>query len=690
MLPRPSRLAPVVLGVFLFVCSVGIHAGNGAAQTVDISDLGQGAIPLNGLWQFHVGDNRAWAEPGFDDTNWERLRADAPWQDQGHARYSGFAWYRRRLSISAGSSSPGSLAVLMPPVDYAYELYWNGRLVGSYGKMPPHPVYLVPTLHTFGLGSPSEGVLAIRAWKPYLGSLQDNLIGADDLDTQAPVIGVTQVVAALKGEQDYRRQLKWQAVSILYVIYGLIALIGFIAWLRDRSQWFLFWMAVFLSDPCLDNILGHWNFIAQRNINWALNQPADAAGTLALWFLLLWLLGLRDLRPLMRFTKVAAATLLSISLLDAAIALFAPFTSQPGPAQAVETIATALLVPFSLYTLVPVAVALRLRRKIDHSRWIVAATTALAQTVYFLGQAGDQSQFLTGWSLSKSLNHLAFSIRGSLIFPQSVADAVVLISVVYAVYRFSMENRRRQISLEQEFQNARELQQVLIPEALPEIPGFTLTSAYRPALEVGGDFFQIISIGSGSTLVVLGDVSGKGLKAAMTVSLIVGAVHMAAETTSSPADILSALNRRLHGRLNGGFATALALRLDRSGSCVIACAGHPAPFLNAQEISLPGELPLGLDTTARYEERPLVVNAGDRLTLYTDGLLEARSANGELFSFARLKELCAEGCNATEAADTAVHFGQDDDITVLTLTRLQSDGQPDRHKSSSVLAPSAA
>ena len=156
-----------------------------------------------------------------------------------------------------------------------------------------------------------------------------------------------------------------------------------------------------------------------------------------------------------------------------------------------------------------------------------------------------------------------------------------------------IENRRQQSALEQEFKNARELQQVLVPEALPSLPGFAMTSAYRPAQEVGGDFFQIIPLDGGSTLIVLGDVSGKGLKAAMAVSLIVGAARMVADFSKSPAEILSGLNRRLYGRLQGGFATCIALRLDPDGNCAIASAGHPAPFLNQEELNLPGALPLG-------------------------------------------------------------------------------------------------
>ncbi len=100
----------------------------------------------------------------------------------------------------------------------------------------------------------------------------------------------------------------------------------------------------------------------------------------------------------------------------------------------------------------------------------------------------------------------------------------------------------RQAAIERELQSARELQQILIPETLPQLPGYALTSAYIPAQEVGGDFFQVIPLDgehADSTLIVLGDVSGKGLKAAMAVSVIVGAVRSLADFTSSPAEILA-------------------------------------------------------------------------------------------------------------------------------------------------------
>jgi serine phosphatase RsbU (regulator of sigma subunit) len=266
-----------------------------------------------------------------------------------------------------------------------------------------------------------------------------------------------------------------------------------------------------------------------------------------------------------------------------------------------------------------------------------------------------------------------FTLFGNSFSVQILLRTLLFLSIVYAVIRYSMANRQRQTNLEREFQNARELQQILVPETLPAIPGFTLTSAYRPAQEVGGDFFQIIPLEGalqGSTLIVLGDVSGKGLQAAMTVSLIVGAVRTLAKFAPQPAQMLAEINQRLHGRLQGGFATCIAVLLNPDGSCFLASAGHPAPFLNQRELELPGALPLGLDLGSTYQQVPIQLREGDHFSLYTDGLLEARNASGELYGFERLEVLFGARPSASQASDEAVAFGQEDDVTVLTLTRV--------------------
>jgi len=156
----------------------------------------------------------------------------------------------------------------------------------------------------------------------------------------------------------------------------------------------------------------------------------------------------------------------------------------------------------------------------------------------------------------------------------------------------------------------------------------------------------------------------------MAVPMIVGAIRTLVETTTSPAGILEGLNRRLYGRMQGGFTTAIALSLDANGYCTLASGGHPSPFLNEHELEVPGAFPLGLAPTVTYEETTLQLDTSDYLALYTDGLLESRNSSGELYSFERLQGLFASVPTAEQAAHAAVAFGQDDDITVLTLKRI--------------------
>jgi serine phosphatase RsbU (regulator of sigma subunit) len=351
--------------------------------------------------------------------------------------------------------------------------------------------------------------------------------------------------------------------------------------------------------------------------------------------------------------------------------------------QIADAITTVPSVTFEGIPTVLVAIAIFKRKRLDSARWLVAILAFLSATVYWVENASGQGVRYTHWTLADRIEAPLFTVVGNNFSLPTILRTLLFLSIVYAVIRYTLDSRRRQNAMEQELQNARELQQVLVPETLPSLAGFQLTSAYRPAQEVGGDFFQIIplppqqtsfaggpGVDEGSTLIVLGDVSGKGLKAAMAVSMIVGAVRTLVETTSRPAEILAGLNRRLFGRLQGGFATAVALRLDGDGTCTIACAGHPAPFVNDEELIFPGTLPLGVLPKAVFEESRIQLGERDQLALYTDGLLEARSQSGDLYSFGRLKTLFASRPTAEQAADAAVNFGQDDDITVLTLTRL--------------------
>ena len=223
--------------------------------------------------------------------------------------------------------------------------------------------------------------------------------------------------------------------------------------------------------------------------------------------------------------------------------------------------------------------------------------------------------------------------------------------------------------LDGEMAAAREVQRVMVPEKLPLISGYAIESVYRPAAEVGGDFFQVIRLKSGRTLLVIGDVSGKGVSAAMIVSMIVGMLCVVSAYTEEPAEILSELNRRLYGRTHGGFATCLIIRLEAEGQLTFANAGHPPLYLNGRESLSSGSVPLGLMENATYGQSSLEMRAGDRAVLLTDGIPEARNSQGVLLGFPQVESLLRGGANVHTVAETAQHYGQNDDLTVISIAR---------------------
>jgi hypothetical protein len=224
-------------------------------------------------------------------------------------------------------------------------------------------------------------------------------------------------------------------------------------------------------------------------------------------------------------------------------------------------------------------------------------------------------------------------------------------------------------TLEGEMAAAREVQRVMVPDKLPSISGYSIESVYRPAAEVGGDFFQVIRLKSGCTLLVIGDVSGKGVSAAMIVSMIVGMLSVVTTFTEEPAEIMSELNRRLCARKYMEFVTCLMVRLEAEGRLTLANAGHPPPYLNGTEFSLPGSMPLGLVEDAAYDQTALEMRAGEKAVLLTDGVPEARNEQGVLLGFSRVESLLRDGANVQTVAQTAQNFGQNDDLTVISIAR---------------------
>lgn len=168
---RPFCASSVrALSLTLLLACLLLSANRARAQVFQTANPGTGSVAVGGQWQFHTGDDPAWASPAYNDSGWEQLRGDEPWGAQTHPGYTGFAWYRKQIDVTG---SAAKLAILIPPVDDAYEIYWNGKKIGSYGSLPPHAVWwAVGHSAVYALGAaPVSGVLALRVWKAPLSSV---------------------------------------------------------------------------------------------------------------------------------------------------------------------------------------------------------------------------------------------------------------------------------------------------------------------------------------------------------------------------------------------------------------------------------------------------------------------------------------------------------------------------------------
>jgi Stage II sporulation protein E (SpoIIE) len=264
------------------------------------------------------------------------------------------------------------------------------------------------------------------------------------------------------------------------------------------------------------------------------------------------------------------------------------------------------------------------------------------------------------------INWFPFGIRFSL----AQAANVVLTAVLFVLLlRRLLLSVRQQRLLALDVKQAQEVQRVILPETVTAMPGLTIENEYRPAREVGGDFNQIIPHSpDGSLLIVAGDVAGKGLQAGMLVALLVGAIRTAEEVNPDPLFILQALNRRLLGR-GEAHATCLAMRIAADGAVTLANAGHLPPYLNGKPVEVEGALPLGVIDNAGFTVSHFQLQENDRLLLASDGIVEAMDEEGRLFGFERLQDLLQSRLTAAEVATAAQSFGQQDDISVIAVTR---------------------
>jgi serine phosphatase RsbU (regulator of sigma subunit)/predicted ester cyclase len=249
--------------------------------------------------------------------------------------------------------------------------------------------------------------------------------------------------------------------------------------------------------------------------------------------------------------------------------------------------------------------------------------------------------------------------------------------------RLEQEERERE-RVEQELRVARRIQQASLPKVVPRLEGWQIFPYYWPAREVGGDFYDFFDLVDDRVGVVVGDATGHGVPAALVMASARSMLRAVAQASDSPGDVLRRVNDPLATDIPPNmFVTCFYAILEpKSGSLTYANAGHDLPYLHrngdVEELRARG-MPLGLMPEMSYEEKEMVLDTGEGVLFYSDGLVEAHKPEGEMFSFPRLRALIAQhGEEERVLRDvlmeelhsfTGEEWEQEDDITLVTLQR---------------------
>ena len=619
----------------------------------------QGSIKLDGPWRFQAGDDPRWADPGFDDSNWTTVALSQPLTNQGIGAYSGFGWYRLRLepqdlkqfgdltahaplSLFVEGDSVGQLAVYVNGVEAGWTTGMTDRLIEY--QSPP---LAMPLAHT---NPHAPIVLAIRSWAGPTTTIRRGLLDTVELGTQD---AIAERAAAAVGQRWDERAISAMVVTFLFLC---VAGLGGALYLAQQEHSEYLWLALL----CLSVAAG-------GAADAAYGLGAMALGTYRIFTLFAGRVFMAvTLEFVLRFTGSKARRL--IRSVQVAL-LVVPVLTLVHLDAVYDVVSVAAEVVFCALVCVLLFQSWRRGRSdagIMLPPFFLAATADSADTI--LDYAASQH-----WLPEQFASH-RFHLGPVEFGTSTVAYTVFLGSLVAVIlYRFIRVSQDEQRA-NAEISAARSVQALLIPTHLPSNRNFVLDSAYLPVNGVGGDFFQVLPLKDDSLLIVVGDVSGKGLQAAMNSSTLVGALRN--ELSHDPATVLEHLNRVLLGAVATPgavpdldcapcFATCLCARIYPDGTLTIANAGHLSPYQEGRELPLPPGLPLGVIADVRYEQATFQLDHRDRLVFVSDGVVEATNAEGELFGFERTQQVSRE--SARYIAQEARHFGQTDDITVVSL-----------------------
>jgi uncharacterized membrane protein len=633
-----KRLVLTPALMLLGLCVPALTATPTTAAAIEVTQWPSGLIELNQGWLEHDGDKTEWSRPEFDDSVWNTVNL----ADLGPAR-QGWHWYRRRVNFGPDQHE---LRLLIAAGDGTYELFVNGIQVSG-PILRPSPL----------VSRPVEAVFPVSA---------ENGIFEIAFRTRIPpgyaawhLPQFTNVTMGLPTAIEYERQalesqrLYGLAPSICINFLLCLAGLGSLAlYSVQRTQREYVLLGFYLLLVGISNGLSvlQSSGLVPLSANFLIADPLIYVWVIAQIEFTYSFAG----RRVGRIWRVYETSLL-VPLMLAAFTWVGWFASDTYVL--IEAAATA---PVGL--LLSVLLFAWYRQGNREAGWLIlpSLAPAVSTALFDLGTASISLDW-------RAFNFLVEPVQMGPIALQLVDIGTLLFLLSIALVMFFRFSRvsREQARAAAELAAAREIQRYLVPEMLPSLPNYMIEAAYLPAQEVGGDFYQVFPQTDGSIVVVVGDVSGKGLKAAMTSALAIGALRTLAAEISDPSELLSRLNREILRGQESGFITCLCVRLSPSGQMTISNAGHLPPYKNGEELTSEGEPPLGLVHDLVYSESRFDIDCGDSLTLLSDGVVEARGAKDELFGFERTKAISTR--SARDIAAAAQQFGQEDDITVIKL-----------------------
>ena len=683
-MPSRRRASHILSGFLLAALTFLAHAASAPRATSTPSTeihLGDSVAALNGPWKFQVGDSPIdsstgkplWSEAAFDDSSWESIDLTAPrgsfdpiagttgylpgWTARGHKGYWGYAWYRIRVRVN---SRPGAKLALAGPsdVDDIYQAFDDGAFIGAFGDFSGSTPSIYTTrpemfpLPDDSTSAVTDHVLSFRVYmEPYTLNQLDDVGGFHN----PPLLGEQSAVAAqnqVNWDELYRSYAGNLIEALVFTLLGILALSLI---LFDRTDPVYLWIGALLLVTAASawiSVFSTWTeaipYVITAPVRLAVITPLMYAG-----WVMIWRVWFRLRRP--TWVPWLTLGLLALLMLSTSIGQNLFFVLvQPGVENTFHLISLVVRLAIAALLLWTVFQGI-IEQGLEG--WIAVPAVLLAGLAEFATEL-NFFHIVPTW--------FPFGLQ---ISTRQLANFMLVAALSLLLVRRLIKSIRRQRQIALDVKQAQEVQQVILPEEHTSLPGLEIESEYRPALEVGGDFFQVIPNPiDGSLLIVAGDVAGKGLKAGMLVALLIGAIRTVAQFKPDPVTLLDALNKRLLGR-GDAFATCLALRIDINGSVTLANAGHLAPYLNGAALSLEGSLPLGMLETPEFSLLRFELRPDDRLMLLSDGVAEATNADGHLFGFDRVQELLHTTTSATEIANAAQAFGQQDDISVISVTR---------------------